>query len=226
MNELPAADSGEDVGQVEGGFFNSVVDIFVDPAKVFSRIERGLSWWKGYILVSVVSIIISYLSFPFQRRLMVLNQRGLSDEQLAKALESFDKFKYVGLITSPIALVIIFLVTAGIIHLVISILSSKADYKKTLSLIVLLSKGVESITSRADVNIHFSLAVFFPQLEGFKMAFLDSLGVFEIWYYVVLTFGIAYLFKLKKSSAVIPVFVIWLISLFMLAIGNKFGGGM
>ena len=58
------------------------------------------------------------------------------------------------------------------------------------------------------------------------MAFLDSLGVFEIWYYVVLTFGIAYLFKLKKSSAVIPVFVIWLISLFMLAIGNKFGGGM
>ncbi len=240
MSEFPVTESSDVAEEVGGGFFNSVVDIFVDPSKVFRRIEAGLAWWKGYILLAVIGTILAWLTFPMQRHIMELNERGLSEEQLARTLEGFDKFKYVGLITSPIAIVIIFLITAGVIHLVISILSSRANYKKALSLIVystfistlgqivktavILSKGVEDITSRADMNVHLSLAAFFPELEGFKVALLDSLGVFEIWYYVILTFGIAYLFKLKKSSAVVPVIIIWLISFFLLMLGSRFGG--
>lgn len=240
MDEIKGTESAEGLEEVGGGFWNSIIDIFVDPLKVFRRIESGLAWWKGYIVIAVISTFLAWLTFPFQRHLLELNERGIDEEQLTKALQGFDKFKYVGLITSPVAILVIFLITAGIIHLVISIMSSKADYKKTLKLIayaalistlgqilktvVLLSKGVESVTSRADMNIHFSLAAFFPQIEGFKLALLDSLGVFEIWYYVVMIFGIAYLFKLKKSIAVIPVVIIWLISLFMLMLGSKFGG--
>ncbi len=238
MEYVPEKDSRET--DVNDDFLSSIVDIFTDPSKVFARIEAGLTWWKGYILISVVSVVLQWLMFPFQARLLELNPRGLPEDQLQSAIETTQKLKYIQLATTPIGIIIIFIILAGILHLMISIMSSKANFKKTLSLVVytgvisllgqivktlvLLSKGLESITSVADMKVHLSLAAFFPELDGVKLAFLDSLGVFEIWYYVVLTFGIAYLFKLKKNTAVIPVVVIWVISFLLMMLGSKFGG--
>jgi len=226
--------------EVSGGFLASIIDIFTDPSRVFARIEAGLTWWKGYILISIVSIVLQWLMFPFQTRILELNPRGMSEEQLQNAIEATEKFKYVGLVSTPIGIILIFLILAGILHLMVSIMSSKANFKRTLSLVVyagiisllgqivktaiLLSRGVDSIESMADMKVHLSLAAFFPDLEGAKLAFLDSLGVFEIWYYVVLTFGIAYLFKIKKNTAVIPVVVIWVVSFLLMMLSSKFGG--
>ncbi|OQX82879.1 MAG: hypothetical protein B6D63_07050 [Candidatus Latescibacteria bacterium 4484_7] len=221
-----------------GGFVASLGDIFVDPMKVFERINNGLAWWKAYIVLAAVGMLLSWLAMPFQRHLVELQIQGANSEKVAGALENFDKFKYIGVFASPVSVLLLLVVMAALVHLVISVLSTNADFKKTLSLIsyaglisvlgqaiktvVLLSRGVESVSTRADMNVHLSLAAFLPELKGFKYALVESLGIFEIWYYVVLAIGISYVFRIKKETSWIPVLIIWLISLLFLALGAKF----
>lgn len=240
MQAPVAADPAAQVPK--GGFLSSIVDIFVDPFKVFARIEAGLSWWKPFVLVTVVTTILSYLMLPFQRRLIELNTRGMNEEQLQKAVEGFGKFAPLTLITVPIFLIIVFLIIAGIVHLVVNIMSSRSDYKKTLSLIsfcgiitiieqiistaVLRMRGVESVESAADMKFSLSLAPLLSDGKGLLNAALQSLSIFSIWYYVVLVLGIAAIFKLSRKAAIVPVLPIWIFGVLMLWIGGKFGGGM
>jgi len=221
-----------------GGFLRSIIDIFVDPVKVFQRIEAGLAWWKPFIVVCAVGIVLGYLMLPFHRKLIELNPRGLSEEQLQPAL----KFLPLGLITTPIVLVIIYLIVAGIVHLVINIMSSRSSFKKTLSLIsfcglitileqvigtvVLKMRGVEGVESAADLRFSLSLAPLLGEGKDLLNAVLQSLSIFQIWYYVVLIMGLAAIFKMSRKAAIIAALPMWILSVLMLWLGGKFQGGM
>jgi hypothetical protein len=223
---------GNETAAVQGGFLQSIVDIFIDPMKVFQRIDAGLTWWKPYILSSIIGMISTYIMMPFQMKRVELNPNNLPPEQVELALERFDKFGLVGIVFVPVLFIIIYLITAGIAHISINILSSQANFKKTLSLVtytglitvlgqivgtaVLRARGVESVETMADMKITFSLAALFPDLEGVGYAFLDSLSVFNIWYYVLFLLGTAAVFKMSRSKAIFPVIVLWIISFLIL----------
>jgi hypothetical protein len=242
QNVQAAAAADPAAQEPKGGFLSSIVDIFVDPFKVFARIDAGLSWWKPFVLVTVMMMIMSYFMIPLQRRLMELNMQNLSEEQLQKALEGFGKFAPLGLIMVPIGLIVMYLIMAGIVHLVINIMSQRSDFKKTLSLIsfcglitvieqiisivVLRMRGTGSIESVADLKFSLSLAPLLGEGKGLLNAVLQSLSIFSIWYYVVLILGIAAIFKISRKAAIVPAFPIWIISILMLWIGGKFGGGL
>lgn len=243
QNRIQEPEASGPVAQVpKGGFFQSIVDILADPFKVFARIDAGLAWWKPYVFLTVVSMALGYFMLPFQRRMIELNPRGLSEEQLQRAVEGFGKFAPVTLIFVPIVLVITYLILAGIVHLVINIMSSRSNYKKTLSLVVfcgvitlleqiigvvvLRMRGVESIESAEDLRFSLSLAPLVGNGKGLLDAVLQSLSVFQIWYYVVLILGIAAIFKISRKQAIIPAVPIWIVSVLLLLLGSKFGGGM
>jgi hypothetical protein len=222
----------------KGGFFASIIDIFVDPVKVFRRIDAGLAWWKPFIVVCAVGIVLGYLMLPLQRKLIELNPRGLSEEQLQPAI----KFLPLGLIATPIVLIIIYLIVTGIVHLVVNIMSSRSSFKKTLSLIsfcglitvleqiigtaVIKMRGVEGVESAADLRFSLSLAPLLGEGKGLLNAVLQSLSVFQIWYYVVFIMGIAAIFKMSRKSAIIVALPMWILSVLMLWLGGKFQGGM
>jgi len=224
----------------KGGFFASILDIFVDPFKVFARIEAGLSWWKPFILVCVVMVILSYLTLPLQGKLMEMRMQGVSAEQAQEATAAYGKWAPLGLIMVPIGFFVIYLITAGITHLVINIMSSRSSFKKALSLIsfcgiigiveqiigtiVVKMRGPESIESAEDLKFSLSLAPLAGEGKGFLAAVLQSLSIFQIWYYVVLVLGIAAIFKMSRKAAVIPVLPLWIISILMIWIGGKFSG--
>jgi len=226
----------------KGGFFQSIIDIFVDPFKVFARIDAGLAWWKPFILVSVVMMILSYFALPLQRKLMELRMQNVGEEQAQRAVEGFGKWAPVGLIMVPIGMLIVYLIYAGLTHLVINIMGPRSNFKKTLSLVILCSvvtlveqiigavvlrmRGPESIESAADLRFSLSLAPLLGEGKGFLNAVLQSLSIFQIWYYVVLILGIAAIFKVSRKAAIIPVILIWIISIIMILIGGKVGGGL
>jgi len=225
----------------KGGFFQSIVDIFADPFKVFARVDAGLAWWKPFILVTAVAMILGYLMLPFQRKIFELNPRGLSEEQLQKTVEVFGKFAPVTLIIVPILFIITYLIAAGVVHLVINIMSSRSSFKKTLSLIsfcgiitileqiigtlVLKMRGLEGVESAEDLRFSLSLAPLLGGGKGLLNAVLQSLSIFQIWYYVLLILGIAAIFKISRKQAIIPALPIWILSILMILVGNKFGGG-
>ena len=223
-----------------GGFWRSILEIFTDPMKVFARVDAGLTWWKPFILVAVVSMALTYVTLPLRRRLIEISLQGRPEDQIQKALEGYDKFGPLSLIAVPITLIIVYLIIAGIVHLVINIMSSRSSFKKTLSLllycglitlveqiiasIIVRGRGVEGIESAADLTMSFSLAPLFPSVTGPLAALMQSVGVFQIWYYVVLAVGIAAVFKISRKQAIIPVIPVWLISFVMLLLGTKFSG--
>ncbi len=230
---------GEDMAG--GGFAASLGDIFLEPNKVFKRIDAGLQWWKAFIVIAVLQVIIGWLNLPIQRQVLSLNERGMSEEQLSKALEQMGKFGLIGLILAPAAIIVIYLICAWIVNVGVNLLSARSDYKKVLSLIsftgliamveqvisviIVRSRGIEAIESAEDARVSLGLAPLFPDLGGFGAAFLESLSVFSVWYYIILTLGIASIFRIEIKKSVIPVVILWIISLLFLYLGKLFGGG-
>ncbi len=229
-------------GEAAGGFVNSLVDIFVDPTKVFNRIGAGLVWWKPFIITAVITVILGWVMMPIHRHLLILNERGMSEEQLEMALEKMNQFGLIGLVFGIILILVLMLVFAGITHLIVSIMSSESSYTKMLSLgawcgliplvgqiimsVILRMKGVEAIESSADMEVNLSLSAFFPELEGIGKALLDSIGLFEIWYYILFITGISIVFRISRQKALFPAIVVWAISVLLLMLRGMFGGGM
>jgi hypothetical protein len=230
----------EGVAEVKGGFLQSIIDIFIDPMKVFYRIRAGLTWWKPFILTSVIGMINGYLMLPFQVKRIELNPRDLSPEQIEAAVERVQKFGFVGLIFTPIIFIIIYLIMAGIAHIAINIMSSESNFRKTLSLVsyaglisilgqiittvILRMRGVDNIEAMSDMKVSLSLAAFFPDLEGVGYAFLESLSIFSIWYYILFLLGTAVIFRMSRNRALVPVIIMWLISFLFVFLGSVFGG--
>ena len=226
--------------EVKGGFLQSVIDIFIDPMKVFERIQGGLTWWKPFVLASVIGIINGYFMLPYQVKRVELNPGDLSPEAIQMQAERIEKFGFVGLIMVPVIFAIIYLVMAGIAHITINIMSSESNFKKTLSLVsyaglvsilgqviatvILWMRGIENIETMQDMEVSLSLAAFFPDLEGAGKAFFESLSIFSIWYYILFLLGTAVIFRMSKSRALVPVIVMWFVSFLFALLGTMFGG--
>jgi hypothetical protein len=191
--------------------------------------------------MTVVSLVLGYLMLPFRRKLIEIGFQGQAAEKAQQALTQYDKFGTVSLIAVPIVLIIFLLIIAGIAHVIINIMSSRSSFKKTLSLLcfcgiiglleqiistlVIMSRGVESVESQADLMMSFSLAPLFPDVKGALAALMQSFGIFEIWYYVVLILGVAAIFKISRKNAIIAAIPSWLFSFLGAFLGGKFQGG-
>jgi hypothetical protein len=237
MNENPGSipEEMKDVSpskEVEGGFAASLIDIFVDPVKVFRRIRAGLSWWKPFIVVAAASAVIAYFQQPINRQLFMLNERGLSEDQLQAQGEMMDRFGFVGLILAPVAVLIIYLILAGLCNVTVNLVSGKSGFKKMLSLIsftgfiglieqglkmlIIHMKGIENIASRDDLqSVSFSLSRFI-ETDGLPRALLDSFSIFGIWFLILFVFGISEVYGISRKAALVPTFVIWALGVVML----------
>ena len=172
---------------------------------------------------------------------MELKSKGLSEEQLQRQGEQFGKFAPLGLILVPIVMIIIYLVVAGIAHLIVNVMSTRSSFKKTLSLVsfcglitiveqiigtaVIKMRGVESVESAEDLKFSLSLAPLIGGGKGLLNAVLQSLSIFQIWYYVVFVLGIAAVFKISRKQAIFVVVPLWILGILMTWIFGSIGGG-
>ncbi|MFO7914406.1 MAG: YIP1 family protein [Candidatus Krumholzibacteriales bacterium] len=219
-------------------FLASIADIFVDPGKVFNRIDAGLEWWKPFILVAAVMIIMVWAQAPVNMQVMSLNERGLSEEQLQMALDRMGTFQVVGYIVAPIAAITIYLLSALVINITANLMSGRSDYRKALSLsifvgliplveqiisvVVVRMRGIEAIQSTQDAQISLSLAPLFSDAGNFVNSILKSLSIFSIWYYIVMALGIAAIYRINVKKSAVPVVILWIISFLFIYLGSLF----
>lgn len=240
MMDPEAAGGGRAVAA--GGFGRSLYEIFADPGKVFARIDAGLQWWKAFIVAAAVMIGVGWVMTPFRNQALMPMLRNLSPEQMERAQAQMKTWGPVGLLMAPILMIVALLIVGAIAHVAINIMSSRANFKKTLSLLsfcslislveqivvtaVIAGRGVESVESMADLKMSIGPAALLPDAAGALEALLQSFSLFQIWYYVVLVLGVAAVFRLRRPQAVIAVAPVWLISFLLLLVGGKFQGGM
>ncbi|MCK4350503.1 MAG: hypothetical protein KAX13_06575, partial [Candidatus Krumholzibacteria bacterium] len=63
-----------------------------------------------------------------------------------------------------------------------------------------------------------------PDVKGAGFALMESLSIFNIWYYVLFLLGAAAIFKMEKNKAIVPVIAIWVLTFLFAFLGTMFGG--
>jgi Yip1 domain len=87
--------------------------------------------------------------------------------------------------------------------------------------VVLHAKG-DAITSQEQLTPPFGLDIFFQGSKGVLFALLNYFSIFQIWFLVVLVFGLAYLTKTSKTKALIAITPVWLLPLIFRLLGAMF----
>jgi hypothetical protein len=218
---------------------NRLVWIFVSPARVFAEIREGNArWWQPWIWQSVIYLIAGYLSLPIQRAVMELNVNDLSPDDLAKQLEFMDRFGVLQILATPVLLLLFSLALAGITYVLVTILSSKANFRQyftitlyasiigalsmLVSTVVVRMRGVETIRVPEDAQVSLGLGFLVP--EGMWHAVLNSVEVFAVWSLILIGMGLMHVFDMTRKQAVACVIPWWVIIALFAIMGQAFGG--
>jgi len=246
MNENPGRtpEEMEEVspsGGDRGGFWASLIDIFIDPVKVFKRIKAGLPWWQPFSVVAISIAVISYFQIPINRQIFLLNERGLSADQLEAQGEMMDKFNLIGVIAAPLIVLLIYVILAALCNVTANLVSGKSGFKKMLSLLSFTAfvglieqglklliqhmRGIENITSRDDLYaVSFSLTRF-VESDGILRAVLESFSIFQIWFLILFTIGVSIVYETDRKTAIVPTIIVWVLGVLGIMLQGLGGGG-
>jgi hypothetical protein len=207
-----------------------MLNVFIDPKATAQRIPAPLSWIWPIITICIVYVVFGYLMLPYTMALidLRLNQQNASPEQ-AERVRNVTHMIYQFLpVFTPVFVILILLLLAWLVSAMGSVAGLRTKFRDIFSLmscclliqvlqvpatyIVLHAKGDE-ITSQEQLTPPFGLDIFLQNIHGALFALVNFFSIFEIWYLIVLTFGLAYLAKVSKGKAFFAITPAWVIPL-------------
>ncbi|MDH3196811.1 MAG: YIP1 family protein [Candidatus Krumholzibacteria bacterium] len=209
-------------------FLDRIGWIFVSPSKVFADIREGrVSWWQPYIVVAAMYTVLGVIGLPIQRAVAALNAGNLSPEDLDRQLEIMAKFGLVQVLGTPVVLLAIGALVAGLTYIVVTLLSPQASFKKyftitmfasivagvgqVLSTIVVRGRGVDAIRSQNDAMAFANLRFLAPPDSKVLEGALSTIEPFSLWSLALVGMGVAHVFGMTRGRAVAVVVPWWLI---------------
>ena len=205
----------------------NLLNIIIEPGKVFQHIKEKDDWWIPFIVVVVFALIVTWVSAPAIHRLTVqkMAEMGVGRE-LPKGLG------VIQYILIPIFTIIIWFSISFIFWMISNSLGSKWDYIKALdlfaystvvmvikhiiTLIVLLMRGLQNIVTFKDLRVATGLDLFFHPENPRLYALVSGIDIFEIWIYTLVAFGISEIAGISKKKSAIAS-----IATFIVALGIK-----
>jgi hypothetical protein len=221
--------------------FVGMLNAFVDPAGAAKRVPAPLSWLWPVILLSILTVVLGYAMTPYQLSLAdaQISQRGLSAEQMERARSITHTITQFTIPAAPVIVMGFLALFAWLIGLVGSMLGMRSKFRDVFSLlaacslipalqsiatyIVIRAKGDE-ITTPEQLTPPFGLDIVLQNVHGPLLAILNYFSIFQIWYLIVLTLGLAYLTKSSKGKAFAAITPAWLIPLFLRIVQAMFQG--
>jgi len=222
-----------------------MLNAFVDPGATARRVPAKLFWLWPVITLAIIYVLFSYLMLPYTLQLVdarisqSMQQRGVAPDQIERARHMADTFsQFTGLVTPAVVIGVIALM-AWLVTLTGSMAGVRAKFRDVFCLmaacslipavqyvanyIVVRAKGDE-IQSPEQLTPPFGIDIFFPDAHGALFAFLNFFSIFELWYLVVLVFGLAYLTGSSKGKAFAAITPAWVLPLIFRVIGAMFSG--
>lgn len=150
-------------------------------------------------------------------------------QQIENELKFMKRYQTIGIVLSPLFLIIKFIFTSAILWLIIQ-LFAELDFKRLfsvvvhcgiipflgsiLSLIILQLRGLQSIKSAVDIQVSLGLDLFFrnPDLNLPLRAFLSNINVFSVWWIILISLGISIIAKISRTKAIVITIFFWLFS--------------
>ncbi len=207
-----------------------MLNVFIDPKATAKRIPAPLSWlWPVLVLIAVY-VTVGVLTAPYAISIAdaQIAQRGLPPDQAENARRITHIISQVTPVVTPVFVLLFLALFAWLAVVVGSMAGLRAKFRDVFSLmaacglitalqsiatlIVLRAKGDE-ITSQEQLTPPFGLDIFLQSVHGTLLALLNFFSIFEIWFLVVLTIGLAALAKTTKGKAFFAISLSWVIPL-------------
>jgi len=211
-----------------------------DPQRTVDRTK----WWIPVIIAAVVGLAVALYTVPnivMPQQAEVIREtvieRGGTAEQAEQAISMSSA------VATPMAVVgaivgtfVMFFVIAGILHLVAKMLGGKGAFRNGRAIVAysMLVSALGSIVKlplmvvRKTLFVETGPTLFFPNLEPSDRLYrvLTSFDFFNIWWIVLLIFGLAIAYRLPRVRVAVAVIVLWAVVAAvssMLPAGGAFG---
>lgn len=214
----------------------AICNIFIDPAEAVNNMEGRFAWVWPFLIACVVGICVALFVTPVVLQVMRTNPpANIPAEQMEKVLQTTAMMSKVSMVTTPLITALMLALTTLILYAACSVLDVKTTFGRLFTLcchaglilslsqiagvIVLHFKG--EIHSMKELQPSFGPDMFLGEdVSGVIVGFLKCFGLFHIWYFVVLVFGLAALLKISKGKALgIATPIIFLFFVFTMAMG-------
>lgn len=208
--------------------FSAMLNVFIDAATTVKKVGGKWFWVWPVVIVSIVSVLVGLGLTPISLRVVQQNPpAGVSAEQMQRAASMSSMFAYISVFVTPVFVLLKLLVLSWLLSVACTVLDVRATFRSLFNLmaacslipmlqsiatyVVIRAKG-DDIQSMTELMPPFGLDIFIRE-EGSKLllAALNFFSIFEIWYLVILAFGLAYLAgcsRRKAFGAITPVWVV------------------
>ncbi|MBN1695390.1 YIP1 family protein [candidate division WOR-3 bacterium] len=202
----------------------NLINIIVEPVKVFKHIKEKDDWWIPFILLVVVTWIFLMISGPALARITAQQMAEMGvDREIPKFVEYI---KYLG---APIGTLTMWLLMSVIIWFLGNSFGGDWDFTKALDLyayssvvqvlrtilttVILLIRGIPNIMTFKDINVATGLNLLFSPENPRLYALFSGIEVFSIWQFVLIAYGVSEITGMPKKKAVWVSVITYLITL-------------
>jgi hypothetical protein len=221
--------------------FRILLQMFWSPSTAFLNLPKRAPFLFPLSIVILVSIPMSWTLLPTM--MTVANRTlstGVQTEQHLEMLERIHTLQEVGIALSPFAVLLKWAFIAALLFLLAQLFDGKTSYRQTYSLVafasivpllesmavfvILILKNPETIQGVQDLQPPLGINLFIRDISPAWFAFLGAFNFFQIWYLLILVWGMSALNRFSFRKAALIVLPVWFflvgIQVFFVAMGR------
>ncbi len=223
------------------GTMDRLLAVFTRPAELFASLDQRPAWVLPLVVVIVVTLVHVAVTAPFtgSEYLKELESKeDIPQEHLERIRVHFEPSRMVrrGMIGAVILMIIGLLFSAGVTHGVCLLSGGDAVFMKTLSIFsYTLLVHVPGLIIRTVLmwikqssHVYTSLALLWPSgdMSSPLFRFLSAIDGFTVWRLVLISGGLATVFRFRRTKASGIVFGLWAVAVLLWIVLGTFTGPM
>ncbi|MBN1779829.1 YIP1 family protein [bacterium] len=209
------------------GVFDRIVGIFTSPTETFQSIAKKPAWWIPFVisLVIAVGLQLWLMDIGMKDQIDKMNAKNIPQEQIEMAQKQMQgPMKYIGIIISPIIILIAWAASAGMLLLGTNpIMGGSARFGQLMGVVAWSSlvstvggilKSVLIYIQGTTYGVSTSLAALMPvppmsEKPALLYQFLTKMDPFIAWQIVLWSIGAAYAAQIEIKKSAIVAFGLW-----------------
>lgn len=210
-----------------------LIQIIISPTKVFELIKnKALKWSILLIIMTILVVAFSLLNIPIKNEIMLKSDIAtrVSSDQLAMIQNLQSKMQYINLIASAVQFLIKMAFFSLLLWGGVRLFRNNVKYVQIFSLficayfIIVLGDyfntlinyiaGIEHINVRYNIyKIGINVLFDVNKIGVFLYTFLYYINPFQIWFLLLVTYGLTYVTQIKLKYSFFIILSLWIIAI-------------
>lgn len=225
------------------GGASKVINILFQPKRVFESLKIKPTWLVPFIIVSLLGMVFYYYAYPVimsdQIAKIQANEK-IPEEQKGAIIEKMGGSEHppvwqLGI--SPLGGLIYLAIASAVLFFVFNVLlGGDSTFTRVFSIycysaLVGIPATIVKLPltlAKKSTDVQTSLALFLSAnaKETFLYKIFSGLDIFAIWQVILVSMGIAVMYKFTPKKSYTTVFILWIIWIFLKSGLSSLLGGM